>query len=140
MTTRYADRAFISINGARLVDVQSASLKQNYNSKVVPTMTPDRFNRGFVSGNADIDISVQIALQNLLARPKFEAIDYEANDIQLTFVVGAEQFICTGLFLKDVDDSAGGIGDEVKTSFNFGAIKIQDAVGNSILFALDLEL
>lgn len=138
MATKYADRAFISINGARLADVQSASLKQNQNARVVPSMTPDGFNRGFVQGNKDIDISLTLAVQNQLTRPKLEAIDYENNDVQLTFVVGADQFIATGLFLKDVDDNAGGVGDEVKTSFNLGALKLQDAVGNSSLFNIEL--
>ncbi len=138
MSTRYADRAFISMNGAKLADVQSASLKQNKNARAVPSMTPDAFNRGFVQGNVDIDITVQIAVLNQLARPKLEGIDYETNDVQLTWVCGREQFVCTGLFNKDTDDSAGGVGDEVKTTFNFGALRIVDAVGNSVLFNLTL--
>ncbi len=138
MATKYCDRAFISINGAKIADLQSASLKQNHNAKVVPSMTNDGFNRGFVQGNRDIDISLQIAVQNTLARPKLEAIDYEANDVQITWVAGAETFVATGVFLKDNDDNAGGIGDEVKASFNFGALKISDGVGNSTLFNLTL--
>jgi len=138
MATKYADRAFLSINGARLSDIQSASLKQNKNARVVPSMTPDGFNRGFVQGNTDIDVTLQLAVQNLLSRPKLEAIDYENNDVQLTFVVGADQYICTGLFLKDTDDNAGGIGDEVKTTFNFGALRVTDGVGNSSLFNIEL--
>jgi hypothetical protein len=138
MAVKYADRAFISINGARLADVQSASLKQNLNSRVVPSMTQDGFNRGFVQGNRDIDVTLTLAVQNQLSRPKLEGIDYENNDVQLTFIVGAEQFIATGLFLKDVDDSAGGVGDEVKSTFNFSALKLQDAIGNSALFNLAL--
>lgn len=139
MATKYADRAFLSINGARMVDVQSASLKQNKNARIVPSMTSDGFNRGFVQGNTDIDITMALAVQNQLSRPKLESIDYEANDVQLTFVVGAEQFVATGLFLKDVSDDAGGVGDEVKASFNFGAVRLQDAVGNSSLFNLELS-
>lgn len=138
MSTRYADRAFISINGARLADIQSASLKQTKNARAVPTMTPDGFNRGFVQGNTDIDITFTLAVLNQLARPKLEGIDFETNDVQLTFVCGADQYVCTGLFNKDTDDSAGGIGDEVKTTFNFGALRITDAVGNSVLFNLTL--
>ena len=138
MAVKYADRAFISINGARLADVQSASLKQNLNARVVPSMTQDGFNRGYVQGNRDIDVTLTLAVQNALSRPKLEAIDYENNDVQLTFIVGAEQFIATGLFLKDVDDSAGGVGDEVKSTFNFSALKLQDAVRNSALFNLAL--
>lgn len=138
MATRYADRAFISINGTRLADVESASLRQNRNSRTVPTMTSDGYNRGFVSGNREIDITMTIAVQNQLSRPKLESIDFENNDVQLTFLVGADQFIATGLFGKDTEDSAGGVGDEVKTTFNFGALRLQDAVGNSTLFDLEL--
>lgn len=134
MATRYADRAFISINGARLADLQSASLKQNMNARIVPSMTPDGFNRGFVQGNRDIDVTATVAVDNNLARPKLEQIDYEANDISITFAVGADLFVATGMFLKDVSDNAGGIGDEVKTTFNFSAVRLTDAVGNSALF------
>jgi hypothetical protein len=138
MALKYCDRAFISINGAKIADVQSATLRQNKNARIVPTMTNDGFNRGYVQGNVDIDVTLQIAVRNLEPRPKLESINYETNDVQLTFVVGADQFIATGLFLKDNDDNAGGIGDEVKTTFNFGAVKLTDAIGNSSLFDLDL--
>lgn len=138
MSVKYADRCFISMNGARLSDVQSSTLKQNRNARVVPSMTNDGFNRGFVQGNRDIDITVVIAVQNKLSRPKFDFIDYEANDVQLTYVAGAEIFVVTGIFLKDNDDNAGGVGDEVKTTFNFGGLKVMDAVGNSVLFNIQL--
>lgn len=101
-------------------------------------MTNDGFNRGFVQGNRDIDITLQIANRKFEPRPKLEAIDYEVNDVQLTFVVGSDQFIATGLFIKDNEDNAGGVGDEVKTTFNFGAVKVTDAVGNGSLFDIDL--
>jgi hypothetical protein len=138
MTTKYADRAFISVNGAKVVDLQSANLKQNRNAKAVNTMTSDGFNRGFVQGNTDVDISLTIAVQNQLSRPKLDLIDYENNDVQLTFVVGADQYVATGLFLKDNEDNSGGTGEEVKATFNFGAIKVTDAIGNSSLFNLVL--
>lgn len=138
MATKYADRAFISVNGSSIADVQSASLKQNLNAKVVPSMTPDGFNRGFVQGNRDIDITCAIAVQNQLSRPKLEAIDYEANDVQMTFRCGAELFVATSLFLKDVEDNAGGVGEEVKATYNMGAVKLVDSVGNGVLFNIGL--
>lgn len=138
MATLYADRAFVSVNGAKIVDLQSASLKQNFNAKAVPSMTNDRFNRGFTKGNVDIDIDLSIAVQNTLSRPKLETIPYDTSDVQLTFVVGADQFVATGLFIKDTSDDASGIGEEVKTKFTFGALKVTDAVGNSVLFNLQL--
>lgn len=138
MATRYADRAFISVNGTQIADIQSASLRQNPNSRAVPSMTPDGFNRGFVRGNTDIDITFVLAVQNQLARPKLESIDFENNDVQITFRCGAEIFVATGVFNKENEDNSGGVGDEVKTTFNFGALRLQDAVGNSALFNLSL--
>ena len=138
MATKYADRAFVSINGARVTDLQSATLRQNHNARAVPSMTRDGFNAGYVQGNRDIDLTITIAVQNQLSRPKFEAIDYESNDVQVTFIAGTEQFIATGLFLKDNEDAAGGVGDEVKTTFNFSALRLTDAVGNSALFDIGL--
>jgi hypothetical protein len=138
MATKFADRAFISVNGSPIADLQSASLKRTQNARAVPSMTRNGRNPGFVQGNLDIDVSAVLALRNNSPRPKLEAIDYEANDIQITFVCGAELFIVTGVFLKDYDDNAGGIGDEVKATFNFGALDVTDATGNGALFDLVL--
>lgn len=134
MATVYADRAFISVNGSKIADVQSCSLKQNFNAKPVNTMTVDRFNTGFVQGNTDIDIDLSIAVQNTLARPKLETIPFKTSNVQLTFVRGADQFVATGLFMKDTTDDAAGIGEEGKARFTMGALKVVDAVGNSVLF------
>jgi hypothetical protein len=138
MSTKYADRAFLTINGARIADLQSASLKINKNAKVVPSMTRDGFNRGFVQGNTDIDITCTVAVQNLLASPKLETIDYETADVACQFECGSDIYNATGIFLKDTDQSAGGIGDEVKKTWNFGALKLVDSVGNSSLFNIQL--
>jgi len=138
MATKYADRAFLTVNGARIVDLQSASLKINRNARAVPSMTRDGFNKGFVQGNTDIDITCTVAVQNLLASPKLEAIDYEAADVAMNFECGSDVYSATGVFLKDTDQSAGGIGDEVKKTWNFGALKLVDSVGNSALFNLQL--
>lgn len=135
----YADRGFISINGARLVDVQSAMVRVNNNAKPVPSMTPDRFNRGFVLGNTDIEMDFSIAVENSLATPKLESIDYSANDLQATFVVGADQYVLTGLFNRETDLNASGVGEVVKKEFKFGALKYTDAIGNSSLFNLSLS-
>jgi hypothetical protein len=134
MSTKYADRAFVAINGAALFDVESANFKQNKSRRPVVTMTNDGYNRGFVEGNWDFDISMVIANENQLARPKLEAIDYENNNVSLNWVVGANQFVVNNLFMKDVTDDAPGVGQEVKTTFNFGALVMTDAIGNSSLF------
>lgn len=138
MATKYADRAFLSINGARIADLESASLKQNFNAKPVPTMTPDKFNRGFVQGNTDIDLTFTMAERNLSPRPKIEKLDFENSDVQITFEAGPNQWICTGIFPKDVTDDASGVGTEVKATQNYGALKITDAVGNPVDFNISL--
>jgi hypothetical protein len=130
MATTYADRAFISVNGAPMIDIQSASLKRNFNAKAVPSMTPDKFNRGFVQGNTDIDIDVEVAVQNTLASPKLESLPFATADIALTFVCGADQYVASGLFMKTTDQNASGIGSEVKKTFSLGALKLVDSVGN----------
>lgn len=131
MATVYADRAFITVNGAAVLDVQSASLKRNFNAKAVPTMTPDKFNRGFVQGNTDIDIDLEVAVQNTLPTPKIETLPFGTADIGLVFVCGADQYVATGLFMKTTDENTSGIGSEAKKSFAMGAIKVTDSVGNA---------
>lgn len=131
MATVYADRAFVTVNGAPVLDVQSANLKRNFNAKPVPSMTPDKFNRGFVQGNTDIDIDMEVAVQNTLASPKIETLPFGTADVALVFVAGADQYVATGLFMKTTDQNASGIGTEVKKTFAMGAIKLVDSVGNA---------
>ena len=139
MSTRYADRAFLTVNGAAVLDLQSATLRQNRNARATPSMTRDGFNRGFVQGNRDIDISAVVANLNRLPRAKLDFIDFENSDIGITWECGADQFVCGGVFLKDNEDSAGGVGDEVKATFNFGALTIVDSVGN-VAEIFDIQL
>jgi hypothetical protein len=138
MTIKYCDRAFIKINGAIIADIQSATVTTNKNARVVPTMSRDGFNKGFVQGNTDFDLDLTIAVQNTLASPKLEAIDYETQDVSIVFEAGADTYTHTGVFMKDTNTAAGGIGDEVKKNFKFGALKQVDSVGNSSLFSLSL--
>lgn len=118
--------------------MQSATLRQNPNARVVPSMTRNGKNRGFVQGNLDIDITCVLAIVNTLASPKIENIDFETNDIQITFECGQDVYTATGVFRKEIEIAAGGIGDEVKKTFNFGALDLIDAAGNSALFDIQL--
>ena len=139
MTANYTDRAFLSLNGIPIADIQSASVRKNHNARAVPTMTPDEFNRGFVQGNCDIDLNFTIAVQNTLARPKVDMIDYKANDVSITFQFGADLFVLSGIYKKTTSDDASGVGSEVKSSFEFGALKFTDAIGNAAaLFDIDI--
>lgn len=136
MATKYADRMFVSVNGQQMFDVQSMQVKQNLMRKPVKSMTPNGRDRGFVEGNAEFDVSCVIANQNGLARAKLESINYNTTDVQITAVWGPNQFVVRSVFLKDCEDNAAGVGEEVKTTFNFGALDLSDPVGNSTLFQL----
>lgn len=138
MALKYADRVFLSVGGIEILDMQSATLRQNPNARAVPSMTRNGKNRGFVQGNTDYDITCVIAIQNTLASPKIEAIDFETNDIAIGFVCGADTYTATGVFRKEIETAAGGIGDEVKKTLNFGALDLIDAAGNSALFDIQL--
>jgi len=138
MSTKYADRAYLTVNGARIADLQSATLRQTLNARPVPSMTRERFNKGFVQGNVDIDVTAQIAIQNTLASPKIEFTDFEASDVAIAFECGSDLYQATGVFLKDTEQTASGIGDEARKTWNFGALKVIDSVGNSSLFDIEL--
>jgi hypothetical protein len=139
MAVKYADRAFLSVNGVAVADLQSSSLRQNFNARPVDTMTPDKFNRGFVQGNTHIDIGLNLAVQKDLARPKIDQIDFEANDISITYECGSDQFVALGCFKKDASDESSGVGSESRFAINLGATKLVDAVGNAAeLFEIQL--
>jgi hypothetical protein len=134
MSVLYADRVFLSVNGVELLDLESCSLKQNDGTKTVPTMTRNRRNKGFVKGNREIDIAAVVAVQNKLGSPKLEGIDYEANDVALTFECGGDRYTAVGVNLVDTSQDSSGVGSEVKKSFNLKALDLVDQVGNSSLF------
>ena len=140
MGLQYADRAFLSVNNAKIADLQSMNLNSNYNAKAVPNMTADGYNTGFVQGNHDIDVDFEVAIENALASPKIEEIDFTANSVQLNVVVGADQYVVQGLFRKTTKISTPGIGQEAKKAWTFGGLRLTDVAGNSILFPLSLSL
>lgn len=139
MSQMYADRIFVAVNGFEMIDVQSVQSKHNFNRKAVSTMSRNRRNRGHVQGNLEINLTIQVAVQNLVARPKFDSIDYEANDVAITCIFGAEQFTYLGCFLQDNDDNGSGVGNEVTASFNFGALDYKDPIGLAAE-TLDIQL
>jgi len=136
MATLYADRGFISINGVEVLDVENISVKRSDGTKYVPTMTRNRRHKGTVKGNRDINVSFAVAVQNKLGTPKIEDIDFENNNVAMTFEHGADRYTLTGLDHVDDEQAASGVGTEGKKSFNMLATDIIDQVGNSALFQL----
>lgn len=138
MSTVYADRGFISINGVEVLDVENIQMRVSDGTKFVPTMTRNRRHKGVVKGNRDINLSFAVAVQNKLGTPKLEGIDYETADVALTFEHGADRYTCTGLDYVDSTQDASGVGSEGKKSFNMLATDVLDQVGNSALFSTSL--
>lgn len=139
MGVLYADRGFISINGVEVLDVESITVKQADGTKYVPTMTRNRRYKGTVKGNRDINISFSVAVQNKLGTPKIENLDFQNQDIALTFEHGADRYTCVGLDFVDAEQSASGVGSEGKKNFNMLAMDCIDQVGNSAVFPTSLS-
>lgn len=138
MSTLFADRGFLSVNGVELLDIESISVKVSDGTKAVPTMTRDRRNKGVVKGNREISCNFAVAVQNKLSSPKLEAIDFEGKSVTLTFEHGADRYTLIDIDFVDLEQGAGGVGSEGKKTFNIWARDIVDQVGNSALFILNL--
>ena len=139
MSTKYVDRMFLTMNGAEVQDVASASLRANDGTRTVPTMSRNFRNKGYVSGNREIDVALTIAVQSQLGSPKLESIDYENQDVRITIEHGGDRYTVVGLAFVDFSQDASGVGTEGRKAFNFKALDIIDQVGNSVLFTSGLE-
>jgi len=139
MGTIFADRGFISVNGVEVLDVENISAKLTDGTKPVPTMTRNRRTKGFVKGNREFTLNFSVAVQNKLGSPKIEEIDFENNDVQLTFEQGSDRYTYVNLDHADTEQSASGVGAEGKKVWNMVATDRIDQVGNSALFPTSLS-
>lgn len=140
MGVLYIDRGFVSVNGVEVLDVESITMRVSDGTKYVPTMTRNRRYKGTVKGNRDINLNLAVAVQHKLGTPKLESIDYENNDVALTFEHGGDRYTCVGLDFVDDEQAAPNVGAEGKKTFNLLAVDIIDQVGNSALFSSSLSL
>lgn len=139
MSQLFADRGFLSMNGVPLLDIESITVRLSDGTKHVPTMTRNRRFSGTVKGNREISCNFAIAVQNSLASPKLEMIDYQSNNVALTFEHGADRYSLVNMDYVDSEQSASGVGSEGKKSFNMIALDIIDQKGNSSLFPTKLS-
>ncbi len=138
MGVLYADRARIYVNGVEVLDVQSVTVNLNDATKVVPTMTADRRNKGWTRGNREITVSCELAVQDKLASAKMENIDYDSQDVSMLFQQGADKYLIKDLCVNTMSQSASSVGTEGKKTYQFFALDIVDMVGNSDLFQTSL--
>ena len=139
MSTLYADRGFIDINGVEVLDVESISVKVSDGTKHVPTMTRNRRFTGTVKGNREVSCNFSVAVQNSLGSPKIEMIDFQNNNVGLTFQQGADIYTLVNMDFVDMDQSAPGVGTEGKKTFNAIFLDIIEQTGNSALFPTSLS-
>ena len=139
MSTLYADRGFISINGVEVLDVESITVRVSDGTKHVPTMSRNRRFTGTVKGNREISCNFAVAVQNSLASPKIEQIDYQANNVALTFQQGADIYTLVNMDFVDVEQSAPGVGTEGKKTYNTIFLDMIQQTGNSALFPTKLS-
>lgn len=140
MSNLYADRGFVSMNGVEVLDVESITCRVSDGTKHVPTMTRNRRFTGTVKGNREISVNFAVAVQNKLGTPKLESLDYENNNVALTFEQGADRYSLVNMDFVDFEQSAPGVGSEGKKTFNMLALDIIDQVGNSALFPTSISL
>jgi hypothetical protein len=140
MAGKYADRMFLAVNGAPIADVQSASIKRNRNARPVKTMTRNGRNKGIVEGNHEFELSFTLAVKNDEPYPKLDFIDFTANSVALVAQYGTESLTYNDLFATDDSTEGSGPGEEVKKSFNFGALDCTDATGNPASFEGVIEV
>ncbi len=139
MALAYADRGFISINGVQVIDVQGIHMDVDDGTKYVETMTNDRTQSGVVKGNRKVSVHIDIAVQGVLGTPKIEDIDYQNNDVALTYAQGGDRYSVHGLDHVKMSQSAPGVGQEGKKGWDFIGLKKVDQVGNSDLFSSGLS-
>lgn len=129
---RYADRAFLSINGQELVDVKSASFRGGHNRNRVSTMTRDGRDKGYTEGNEMAMIDFTVAVRQLEGLPKLHQIDFEGNDVAMVFECGAERILCNGGWIDEREINASGVGAEADARYTFHALSTVDENGSSV--------
>ncbi len=138
MGVLFADRARMYVNGVELLDVQSVTVNFNDATKVVPTMTVNRRNKGWTRGNREITVSFELAVQDKLATAKLENVDYDSQSVSMLFQQGADKYLLKDLCVNTVSQAASGVGTEGKKSYSMFALDCVDMVGNSALFQTSL--
>jgi hypothetical protein len=134
MANLYADRGFVSFQGADVIDLMKFTISRNDGTKPVPTMSRNRRNTGFVKGNREIKFSFDVAVQDKNATIKVEDIDFEDTDYSLTFEHGGDRYTFIGIDHADDTQDAPAVGTEGKKSFNMVALDIIDQAGNPANF------
>ena len=132
MGSKFADRAFISLNGIEVLDVQSARLSFNKSRQRVSTMTRNGQDAGFVEGNQAPEAQFSVAIRKLKGLPPLQSIDFGTNSVALVFEVGGNFFLVTDGWIEGPEIDASRVGGEATASYTFHGLALIDQHGSNV--------
>ena len=127
--SKFADRAFVSINGVEALYLKSASVSVNENLSRADHMTRNYRSSGFKQGNKHIQVSLEKDIKWNQAQIDLSIVDPNA-EVNLVFVCGGERYTVKSLRQSDMSMN-GSVGDASKSA-NYEALDIINENGDSV--------
>ncbi|MGZ3316858.1 MAG: hypothetical protein ACXU95_06110 [Isosphaeraceae bacterium] len=90
---RFADRAFIEINGFDPIYLKTANMTRSQNLTRASHMTRNRRDSGFKQGNLGVKVSLSLDIPNDRAILDIGLAD-PTKDVSLVFEAGGERYTC----------------------------------------------
>ena len=135
MSKLFADRAFVSVNGFELLELENLDFTINPNLTRVETMTRNRQSAGFRFGNKAISLVLTLAVERDKAQINLGLAD-PAKTVTIGMEMGGDKFTFTGIKQGELSGTAS-VGNATKT-LNLEALNVIDEKGNSRLSDLSL--
>lgn len=126
---KFADRAFVVVNGFEVAFLKSASVNVNLGLSRADHMTRDYRSSGFKHGNKQIQVSLEKDIEFNRAQIDLSIADQSA-EVNLVFICGGERFTVKDLAQSDWSIN-GSVGDASKSS-SYEAIDIVNENGESV--------
>lgn len=137
MTTYYADRGTLLINGVPALHVKSLKFTIDEAITIVNTMSANRRSAGFKKGNRKVTGSFELEIPDQQAQLDL-SFAYEGNDFSVTVMVGknSEKYSLIGLVQTNQDLSSS-VGETAKT-INFEALDAINQGGPTVNASVNL--
>lgn len=137
MTDKFADRAFVTINGYEWQFLKTAKASIDDAVTLVDTMSRDYRSAGTKNGNKKYDLTLECEIPALQAQLDANIADPGSN-VNAVFECGGERYTFHNVFRKSVNMS-GSVGDASK-SLDFGALDCTNENGASVDTLLNIAL
>ncbi len=135
MSTLFADRAFVSMNGFEIAEIENIDYSFNPNLTRVETMTRSRKSAGFRKGNKAISLVLTLAIKNDEAQINL-ALKEPSNVLTVGVEMGGDKFAFIDVEQGEMSGTAT-VGTATKT-LNLEALDFVDEKGQSRLSDLSL--